>query len=57
VRQIIRELQRLIRLFVCSTFRDMKVERDELLKQVFNELRQVCAKRALHGRTWTFAGA
>ena len=41
--------QRLIRLFVSSTFRDMKAERDELLKQVFDELRKVCAAR---GVTW-----
>jgi len=34
-----------IRVFISSTFRDMMLERDLLVKQVFPELRRKCAKR------------
>ncbi len=36
---------RQIRIFISSTFRDMMRERDLLVKQVFPELRRICAKR------------
>ncbi|GAF84880.1 unnamed protein product, partial [marine sediment metagenome] len=41
--------QRVIRVFVSSTFRDMKEEREELVKRVFPKLRKICEKR---GVTW-----
>jgi tetratricopeptide (TPR) repeat protein len=37
--------ERQIRVFISSTFRDMKAERELLVKQVFPELRAVCAAR------------
>lgn len=37
-----------IRIFISSTFRDMHAERDHLVKVVFPELRERCAKRHLH---------
>jgi len=37
-----------IRIFISSTFRDMHAERDYLVKVVFPELRERCAKRRLH---------
>ena len=37
-----------IRIFISSTFRDMHAERDHLVKVVFPELRERCAKRQLH---------
>ncbi len=37
--------ERIIRIFVSSTFRDMMRERDLLVKEVFPELRRKCAKR------------
>jgi telomerase protein component 1 len=37
-----------VRIFISSTFRDMHAERDHLLKVVFRELRERCAKRRLH---------
>ena len=37
-----------IRVFVSSTFRDMHVERDRLVRFVFPELRERCVKRHLH---------
>jgi tetratricopeptide (TPR) repeat protein len=40
---------RLIRVFVSSTFKDMQVERDELVKFIFPQLRKVCEQR---GVTW-----
>ena len=40
---------RVVRVFVSSTFRDMKAERDELVKQVFPALRKLCESR---GVTW-----
>ena len=36
---------RVIRVFISSTFRDMQAERELLVKQVFPELRRVCAER------------
>src|SRR4030042_3642307 len=37
--------QRLIRVFVSSTFRDMHAEREELCKRVFPLLRKLCEQR------------
>ena len=37
-----------VRIFVSSTFRDMHAERDYLVRVVFPELRERCAKRRLH---------
>ncbi|NLY02362.1 MAG: DUF4062 domain-containing protein [Rhodopirellula sp.] len=37
-----------IRVFISSTFRDMHAERDHLVRVVFPELREQCAKRHLH---------
>lgn len=42
--------QRVIRVFVSSTFRDMHAERDELIKRVFPQLRKLCDERAV---TWS----
>jgi tetratricopeptide (TPR) repeat protein len=42
--------QRQIRVFISSTFRDMYAEREELVKQVFPQLRKRCEQR---GVTWT----
>jgi tetratricopeptide (TPR) repeat protein len=41
--------ERVIRIFVSSTFGDMKEERDELVKRVFPRLRKLCEQR---GVTW-----
>ena len=41
--------QRIVRVFVSSTFRDMQGERDELVKRVFPALRKLCEER---GVTW-----
>jgi len=41
--------QRVIRVFVSSTFRDMHAERDELTKRTFPQLRKLCEQR---GVTW-----
>ncbi len=41
--------QRVIRVFISSTFRDMKEEREELVKRVFPKLRRICEKR---GAIW-----
>ena len=41
--------QREIRVFISSTFRDMQEEREELVKQVFPQLRRLCESR---GVTW-----
>ena len=41
--------QREIRIFISSTFRDMQEEREELVKQVFPQLRRLCESR---GVTW-----
>lgn len=40
---------RTIRVFISSTFRDMKDEREELVKQVFPQIRKLCESR---GVTW-----
>ena len=40
---------RVIRMFISSTFRDMHEERDELAKRIFPELRKMCEQR---GVTW-----
>ena len=41
---------RVVRVFVSSTFRDMRAERDELVKHIFPQLRKLCEQR---GVTWT----
>ena len=41
--------QREIRVFISSTFRDMQEEREELVKQIFPQLRRLCENR---GVTW-----
>jgi hypothetical protein len=41
--------QRVIRVFVSSTFRDMQAERNELVLRVFPQLRRLCEER---GVTW-----
>jgi tetratricopeptide (TPR) repeat protein len=41
---------RSIRVFVSSTFRDMQLERDELVKRVFPQVRHLCEQR---GVTWS----
>lgn len=41
--------QRVVRVFVSSTFRDMHAEREELVKRVFPQLRKLCEQR---GVTW-----
>jgi len=38
-------IDRVIRVFVSSTFRDMHAEREELVKRVFPELRKLCEAR------------
>ena len=38
---------RSIRVFVSSTFRDMQEERDELIKRVCPQLRQLCESRGV----------
>jgi nephrocystin-3 len=40
--------ERLIRVFISSTFRDMQKERDYLVKHVFPELRKRCRERAVN---------
>ncbi|MBN2574654.1 MAG: DUF4062 domain-containing protein [Deltaproteobacteria bacterium] len=40
-------IERAIRVFISSTFRDMREEREELVKQVFPELRRLCDSRAV----------
>ena len=42
--------QRVIRVFISSTFLDMFEEREELVKRVFPQLRAVCEQRAV---TWS----
>lgn len=37
-----------VRIFISSTFRDMHAERDHLVKVVFPELRERCAKRQMY---------
>lgn len=38
---------RVVRVFVSSTFRDMQSERDELIKHVFPQLRKLCEERGV----------
>ncbi|HOD81015.1 MAG TPA: DUF4062 domain-containing protein, partial [Phycisphaerae bacterium] len=38
---------RVVRVFVSSTFRDMQAEREELVKRVFPQLRRLCEERGL----------
>lgn len=40
---------RVMRVFISSTFRDMQAERDELVKRIFPQLRKLCEAR---GVTW-----
>ncbi|PKN87602.1 MAG: hypothetical protein CVU46_03995 [Chloroflexi bacterium HGW-Chloroflexi-8] len=42
-------MDRAIRVFISSTFRDMQAERDELVKFIFPRLRKLCEQR---GVTW-----
>ena len=42
--------QRVVRVFVSSTFRDMQADRDEPVKRVFPRLRKLCESR---GVTWS----
>ncbi len=39
--------QRVIRVFVSSTFRDMQAEREELIKRTFPQLRKLCESRSV----------
>lgn len=39
--------QRVVRVFVSSTFRDMHAERDELAKRVFPQLRKLCEEQGV----------
>ena len=39
--------ERAIRVFVSSTFRDMQLERDELVKRVFPQIRRLCERRGV----------
>jgi ribosomal protein S8 len=39
--------ERVVRLFLSSTFRDMQQERDELIKLTFPTLKQYCAERGV----------
>jgi hypothetical protein len=40
-------VNRTIRLFVCSTFSDMRAERDLLQSEVFPKLKQLCLSQGL----------
>jgi nephrocystin-3 len=44
-----RQQERVVRVFISSTFRDMHAERDHLVKVVFPQLRRLCESR---GVTW-----
>ena len=39
--------ERVVRVFVSSTFRDMQAERDELIKRTFPQLRKLCEQRGV----------
>lgn len=41
------DIQRVIRVFVSSTFRDMKAERDYLMKFIFPQVRKLCEQRGV----------
>jgi tetratricopeptide (TPR) repeat protein len=43
-------IERVIRVFISSTFRDMQMEREILIKRVFPQLRKLCEERAV---SWT----
>jgi hypothetical protein len=45
-KQILRD-ERRVRVFISSTFRDMKLDRDHLVKFVFPELRETCERRGV----------
>ena len=45
--------QRVIRVFVSSTFRDMQTEREELIKRIFPQLRKL---RETRGAIWAEVG-
>src|SRR5919107_4834633 len=38
---------RVVRVFVSSTFRDMQAEREELVKRVFPQVRRMCESRGV----------
>jgi preprotein translocase subunit SecA/nephrocystin-3 len=38
---------RVVRVFISSTFRDMQADREELVKQAFPRLRQRCERRGV----------
>jgi len=42
--------ERQIRVFVSSTFRDMQLDRDFLIKKIFPQFRKMCEERAI---SWT----
>ncbi len=46
--RILMQVWKTVRVFISSTFRDMHAERDFLVRFVFPELRERCAKRQLH---------
>lgn len=46
--EAIMSLWKTVRIFISSTFRDMHSERDYLVRVVFPELKDLCAKRQLH---------
>jgi preprotein translocase subunit SecA/nephrocystin-3 len=48
--------RREIRVFISSTFRDMQEEREELVKQIFPQLRRLCESRGVTWARWTCAG-
>ena len=39
--------QRVIRVFISSTFKDMEEEREELIKYIFPKLRKLCDERGI----------
>jgi tetratricopeptide (TPR) repeat protein len=47
VKTVLRSEQRVIRVFVSSTFLDFHAEREDLVKRVFPELRRRCVERGL----------
>ncbi len=51
------ESDRVIRVFISSTFRDMQEERDVLVKKVFPQLRSSASRGPSPGPRWTCAGA
>jgi len=47
IRHLATRDDRVVRVFVSSTFRDMQAERDELVKWVFPQLRKLCEERGV----------